>query len=128
MDKVEIALSNGRAIIREQQRIYRPVDVETVTFIFREPNTMAKTSKKKTARRKPPENETPAECFARLATGRTNKALKSIGLIAQLTGSAYESTDVEKRAIVTALKAAVEQVEETFAGKAKADDKFKLPK
>jgi len=82
---------------------------------------------KKTTRRKPPKDETPADAFARLATGRTNKAVKSISLIAQLTGSAYESTDVQKRAILTALEAAVEQVKDTFAGTAKASDSFKLP-
>jgi len=91
-------------------------------------DTMAtKTSKKKSTRVTPPENETPQQAFKRLATGRTNKALKSIALIAQLTGSAYESSDVEKRAIVQALTAAVEQVREVFAGKAKSSDSFKLP-
>lgn len=88
----------------------------------------AKTSKKKTSRQKPPENETPAAAFARLATGRTNKAVKAISLIAQLTGSAYESTEVEQRAVVTALEVAVEQVKDTFAGNAKSSDTFKLPK
>lgn len=87
-----------------------------------------KQTKKKSTRQKPPENETPADAFQRLATGRTNKAVKAISLIAQLTGSAYESTAVEQRAIVTALQAAVEQVKETFEGKAKSSDTFKLPK
>jgi len=91
-------------------------------------DTMAKTSKKSTRRATPPENETPAEAFVRLATGRTNKAVKAISLIAQLSGSAYESTDVQKRAILTALEAATEQVKEVFAGTAKSSDSFKLPK
>jgi len=90
--------------------------------------TMGKTNKKKSSRVTPPENESPAQAFKRLATGRTNKALKSIALIAQLTGSAYESSDTEKRAIVQALTAAVEQVSEVFAGKSKSSDSFKLPK
>jgi len=88
---------------------------------------MAKQGKKVTTRRKPPENETPSEAFVRLATGRTNKAVKAISLIAQLSGSAYESTDVQKRAILTALEAATEQVKEVFAGTAKSSDSFKLP-
>jgi len=90
--------------------------------------TMAtKTSKKASVRTKPPDNETPMQAFIRLAQGRTNKAVKAISLIGQLTGTAYESTDVQQRAIVTALEAAVEQVKEVFAGKAKSSDSFKLP-
>jgi len=87
----------------------------------------AKTSKKSSRRATPPENETPKEAFARLASGRTNKAVKAISLIAQLTGTAYESTETQQRAIVAALQASVEQVKEVFAGKAKSSDSFKLP-
>ena len=86
-----------------------------------------KTSKKVTRGSTPPEDETPKQAFTRLAQGRTNKAVKSISLIAQLTGTAYESTEVQQRAIVTALEASVEQVKEVFAGKAKSSDSFKLP-
>jgi hypothetical protein len=71
--------------------------------------------------------ETPSEAFHRLAQGRTNKACKAITLIAQLTGSAYDSTDVQRRAIVEALKAAVDVVDNVFSGKGKASDKFQLP-
>jgi len=88
---------------------------------------MAKTSKKATRRARPPADETPEQAFKRLASGRTNKAVKAISLIAQLTGSAYESNEVQQRAIVTALEASVEQVKEVFAGKAKSSDSFKLP-
>jgi len=89
---------------------------------------MAKTNSKKVSRRaQPPANETPTEAFVRLAQGRTNKAVKSISLIAQLTGSAYESTETQQRAIITALEASVEQVKDVFAGNAKSSDSFKLP-
>jgi len=88
---------------------------------------MAKTSKKSGTRATPPANETPLQAFKRLASGRTNKAVKAISLIAQLTGAAYESTETQQRAIVTALEASVEQVKEVFAGKAKSSDSFKLP-
>ncbi len=71
--------------------------------------------------------ETPADAFHRLAQGRTNKAVKAISLIAQLTGSAYESSDVQRRAIVEALQASLDVVKDTFEGKAKASDKFRLP-
>ena len=90
--------------------------------------TMATKGTKKSSRRaQPPENETPLQAFKRLASGRTNKAVKAISLIAQLTGAAYESTETQQRAIVTALEASVEQVKEVFAGKAKSSDSFKLP-
>ena len=72
-------------------------------------------------------DETPLEAFGRLATGRTNKAIKAIGLIAQLTGSAYESAPESRKAIVVALKASVQYVEDAFDGKSKASDSFKLP-
>ena len=68
-----------------------------------------------------------AQAFARLALGRTNKAIKAIGLIAQLTGSAYESTPECRKAIVLALKASVQHVEDSFDGSAKASDTFSLP-
>jgi len=71
--------------------------------------------------------ETPAQAFHRLGQGRTNKAVKAIGLLAQLTGTAYASTDLQKRAILAALQAAVDQVKDTFEGKSKASDSFKLP-
>jgi len=93
-----------------------------------ENTTMAKTSK--AARRQrtaPPADETPAGAFVRLSTGRTNKAIKAISLIGQLTGSSYSSSPVQQRAIVTALEAAVEQVKDTFEGKIQAGDEFKLP-
>jgi len=104
------------------------VQVTMIAYMNGVSDTMAKTSKKSTRRATPPENETPAEAFVRLATGRTNKAVKAVSLIAQLSGSAYESTDVQKRAILTALEAATEQVKEVFAGTAKSSDSFKLPK
>lgn len=72
-------------------------------------------------------DETPAETFHRLAQGRTNKAVKSIGLIGQLTGSSYESTEIQRRAIIEALQAALDFVKDTFEGKAKSSDKFRLP-
>jgi len=103
------------------------VQVTMIAYMNGVSDTMAKTSKKAVRRAQPPEDETPAQAFTRLATGRTNKAVKSISLIAQLTGSAYESTEVQQRAIVTALEASVEQVKEVFAGKAKSSDSFKLP-
>lgn len=100
----------------------------TMIAYLNEVGTMAKkTSKRAESRRHPGNEESPSEAFHRLAQGRTNKACKAITLIAQLTGTAYESTDVQRRAIVEALKAAVEVVENVFQGKGKASDKFQLP-
>jgi len=103
------------------------VQVTMIAYMNGVSDTMAKTSKKATRRARPPADETPEQAFKRLASGRTNKAVKAISLIAQLTGSAYESNEVQQRAIVTALEASVEQVKEVFAGKAKSSDSFKLP-
>lgn len=86
-----------------------------------------KTSNTTTARVVTKPEETKLETFSRLATGRTNKAIKAIALIAQLTGSAYESSDESRKAIVLALKTSVQHVEDSFDGKTKASDGFKLP-
>lgn len=100
----------------------------TMIAYYNEVEAMAKKrTGSQTGRQPQTTEETPAQAFHRLAQGRTNKACKSITLIAQLTGSAYESTDVQRRAIVEALKAAVEVVANVFEGKGKASDKFQLP-
>ena len=106
------------------QLLLEPVIHDSVNGVT---NMATKGTKKSTRRAQTPENETPSQCFARLAQGRTNKAVKAISLLAQLTGSAYESTEIQRRAIVIALEASVEQVKDTFAGKSKASDSFKLP-
>ncbi len=103
------------------------VQVTMIAYMNGVSDTMAKNGKKSTRKSVAPTDETPTQCFTRLATGRTNKAVKAISLIAQLTGPAYQSSDVQKRAIVTALEASVEQVKEVFAGTAKSSDSFKLP-
>jgi len=87
----------------------------------------AKRTNRGASRVESPKDETKAEVFGRLAESRTNKACKAISLLAQLTGSNYESTSVQKAAIITALKASIENVENVFAGKGKASDSFKLP-
>ncbi len=103
------------------------MSVTMIAYMNGVSDTMAKTGKKSNRRSAAPADETPAQAFTRLAQGRTNKAIKAISLIAQLTGTAYESTEVAQRAIVTALEASVEQVKEVFAGKSKSSDTFKLP-
>ena len=75
----------------------------------------------------PPPNETPEQAFRRLATKRTNKAVKTMNMICGLTGSAYVSSETEKNAILTALQAAVDTVKEAFAGNSKDAGGFSLP-
>ena len=87
----------------------------------------SKNHKKSSKKAESNQAETPAESFCRLAQGRTNKAVKAISLIAQLTGTAYVSTDVQRRAVVAALQSAIDQVQDTFEGKTKASDSFRLP-
>lgn len=91
-------------------------------------DTMAKHRKQSSSNQSQgSKEETPAEAFYRLAQGRTNKACKSIALIGQLTGPAYESTDVQKAAIIGALQASLDVLKDIFDGKSKASDSFKLP-
>lgn len=82
---------------------------------------------RRTSRKTPPENETPAQAFKRLGNGRVNRALHAIGLVGQLAGPAYESSEEQQRAIVAALQAAVESVDRAFKGEGKASDQFRLP-
>jgi len=127
MDKAGIIEAGLRRSRCSKDLALALMQVTMIAYMNGVADMAAKTSKKSNRRAQPPADETPAQAFHRLAQGRTNKAVKAISLIAQLTGSAYESTEVQQRAVVAALQAAVEQVKETFEGKAKASDKFKLP-
>ena len=48
--------------------------------------------------------------FKRLAEARTNKALKAIRLIGNLTGANYQSTEEQRHAISDALKDATDEM------------------
>jgi len=80
-------------------------------------------AKKKT---KVPENETPAQCFKRVVEPRVGKALKSIGLVGSVTGSAYRNTPEQVATIIAALKDAVDKVEQRFAGRGDTTSGFSL--
>jgi hypothetical protein len=86
-----------------------------------------KTSKKAERSSAATPEETPAEKFKRLAKGRVDTANKQIALLAAMTGTAYESTDVERRAIVESLKASVDGLEKVYTGKAKKAGGFSFP-
>lgn len=127
MDKISIIEANLRKARCGAELAFCIVQATMIAY-WNGADTMAKHSKRsQTGRQQQATPETPAEAFHRLAQGRTNKACKAITLIAQLTGSAYESSDVQRRAIVAALTAAVEVVTNVFEGKGKATDKFQLP-
>lgn len=59
--------------------------------------------------------ETKAQRFQRLATKRTQVALKRIGLVGNLTGPGYDYTPEQAAKIISALRAAVSAVETKFS-------------
>lgn len=75
---------------------------------------------------KVPENETPTQCFKRVVEPRVGKALKAIGLVGSVTGSAYKSNPEQVATIITALKDAIDKVEQRFAGKGDTTSGFSL--
>lgn len=85
---------------------------------------MAKEQKK--ARAAIPPNETKAGCFVRVVTPRVTKALKSIKLIGNCAGNAYEYTPVQAQKIADVLSAAVGDVVSRLAKKADSSTAFKF--
>lgn len=76
--------------------------------------------------KKTKDNETKRERFVRLAENRMNNALKNIQLLSNLSNSStydYSNEDVDK--IIKALKAAVTDLERSFAPTNRSK-KFKL--
>lgn len=68
--------------------------------------------------RKPiPENETRADAFKRLATGRVNAALEDIRLVGQLASPNYEFTQAQIDAIFGTLNDALGETHEKFTAK-----------
>lgn len=64
--------------------------------------------------------ETKAEKFKRMATGRVQRALKTISLIGNLSGNDYEYTPDQVEKIIGALRDAVAGVEARFKKTGKA--------
>ena len=62
-----------------------------------------------------PPGETKEQKFQRLATKRTQTALKKIQLLCNLSGSSYAYTPEQAAKIVGALRAAVDAVEAKFS-------------
>ncbi len=64
--------------------------------------------------------------FKKLGSKRTQRALDSIRLLANLAGSNYESTPEQRELIFTTLRAAVDASEAAFSTKSKSADSFTL--
>lgn len=73
-----------------------------------------------------PKDEKPAARFKRVVEPRVGKALKAIGLIGSVTGSAYKYSDEDIAKIVAALRDGVDKVEQRFAGKGDTASGFAL--
>lgn len=88
-------------------------------------------AKAKDSKEKPrTEQEVQAEkaaAFIRVVTGRVNNAVKSIRLVKQCASSNYVYTGTQAKAVILALKAAVQEAEDAFGGKPSAVGGFQLP-
>ncbi len=60
------------------------------------------------------QGETKAQRFQRLATKRTQAALKKVRLLGNLTSSSYDYTPEQAAKIISALRATVSSVEAKF--------------
>ena len=80
------------------------------------------------ALKRPKTNQGKRDKFRKLAESRTNKALITIGRIANLSNrQLYEFEEAEVRKIIKALRDAVSEVESRFASpRGKAESRFKL--
>jgi hypothetical protein len=75
----------------------------------------------------PPANETREQRFIRLANARVNKAIYHIRLIGNLTSASYESTPIQRKAIIDTLRKVFAEVEYHFGGTPVEDkNAFKL--
>lgn len=88
---------------------------------------MAK-SKLTTKEREARKNESKSDRFIRLAQPRTSRIIKGLKQLAQLGAANYESTELQRKAIETALKAAVESTLERLRKVKAPDADFTLPK
>lgn len=86
----------------------------------------SKADKKQKEAAKPAGVESKNDKFTRIALMRVPKALKSIGLLENLAGSGYEGTAEQKEKILTALKTAVNDLANKFAGTKAVDADFKF--
>lgn len=67
------------------------------------------------------------DLFARTVPTRVNNAIKHIRLVKQCASNNYASSPEQKRAVVTAITTAVDELKEAFAGNLKSSGGFSLP-
>lgn len=72
------------------------------------------------------EKESPEEKFKRLASLRTQNALKKIKLIGNLSSSGYKYTGEQVDKIISTLRAAIDEVEARFKKGQKKEAGFTL--
>lgn len=75
-----------------------------------------------------PKDESKKAKFKRLVEPRVSKAIKSIALIGNCAGSAYEYTENDVADIMAALQASVEKLQKTFESKGVSTGGFSLGK
>lgn len=75
---------------------------------------------------KVPENETKRDKFKRIVQPRVRKALKTIRLIGNCSGAAYEYKPKDVADIITSLRSEIEQLEKSYASKGVAAIEFDL--
>lgn len=75
-----------------------------------------------------PADETKQVKFKRLVEPRVSKAIKSIGLIGNCAGSAYEYTPNDVANIMVAIQESVEKLQKTFESKGVSTGGFSLGK
>lgn len=90
------------------------------------PSTKTLTPEEK-AQRREERQKVNRERFQRLAPKRTNRALKAIDRVGQMSNTgAYRYTDDEAQKIVAALRSAVDGVEAAFSRQVEGDTEFTL--
>jgi hypothetical protein len=67
------------------------------------------------------------DAFVRVITPRMNNAIKAIRLVKQCASANYVSSDVQKRAVYTAINNEAKELMEAFQGNVKAAGGFTLP-
>lgn len=77
-------------------------------------------------KKKVPENESKHVKFKRLVEPRVSKAIKSIALIGNCAGSAYDYSADDVAQITSALQKAMEQLEQRFSSKGVSTGGFEL--
>jgi len=68
------------------------------------------------------------ESFHRVCEPRVNKAVKSIGLVGLCASQNYIYSEAEAKAVILALRTAVDGVAARFSGDTESVSGFKLPK